>query len=297
MSETPLDLELLATFVAVAEHTSFSKAAKALGVGKGTVSRAIAQLEGRLGVELLHRTTHHVGLSTAGLALFERTRDPLRTLRQAVVDLPERDESPSGLLRMTAPLDIGAILLTPVMAAFSRRYPGVRFDLRLTESKVDIIRDGYDIGFRVSASPLKDSSLIARRLGRNPGGVFASPAYLARRGRPRQLADERHTWILHPVVLRMLNIRSDSVQFVIDSFQTLRDLARDGLGVTVLPTFVANAYVREGLLEALAMPGLPPMTPELFMVYPSRGQAPKKVLAFRDFLVQALRAKTLDLRP
>lgn len=289
MDETAVGLQLLARFVAVAEQSSFSKAARKMGVGKGTVSRSVAQLESLLGVELLHRTTHDVALSTAGAALFERAREPLTSLRKAVVDLPERDEAPSGLLRMTAPLDVGAILLPPILAAFSRRYPGVRFDVRVTESKVDIVRDGYDLGFRVATGPLKDSSLIARRLGRNPGGVYAAPSYLARRGRPRRLGDERHVWILHPGVIRVLKVRPDTAQFLVDDFQLARDLARDGVGVAVLPSFVAKACVREGLLEQITLAGLPPMAAEHVLVYPSRGQTPRKVTAFRDFLIPALK--------
>lgn len=289
MPETAIDLQLLVTFAAVASHNSFSKAAKALGVGKGTVSRSIAQLESRLGVELLHRTTHHVALSTAGMALFERTRDPIVMLKTAVADLPERDEAPSGLLRMTAPLDIGAIMLPPVLAAFSRRYPAVRFDVRLTESRIDLVRDGYDLALRVPTGPMKDSTLLSRRLGRIPGGVYAAPSYLVRRGRPRQLADDRHTWILHTAILRVLKLRAEQGQFVLDDFLLATALAREGVGIAVLPAFVARPSVRDGLLEEVSVPGMPPMSGELVMVYPSRGQAPKKVIAFRDFLIETLR--------
>src|SRR5690348_13053202 len=109
--ETPFDYQLLAIFRAVAVQTSFSKAAKRLGVAKGTVSRAIARLEDIVGAELLHRSTHSVALSTAGTALYERTAHHVAALDQAVKGLPERAEEPSGDLRVTAPTDFGAILL------------------------------------------------------------------------------------------------------------------------------------------------------------------------------------------
>lgn len=287
--ETPIDLRLLVTFSAVAEQASFSKAAARLGVAKGTVSRAIADLEALLGVELLHRTTHHVSLSTAGAALHERTRGHLTALRSAIVDLPEREEAPTGLLRMTAAPDFGAIVLPPVIAAFSRRFPGVRFDVHLSGQPIDLVKEGYDLAIRVASARLKDSTLTRRRIAKGSAAVYAAPSYSARRGRPKALGDERHTWVLHRVVTRLFRIPPSSVQFLVDDFLLARDLLRDGVGVGVLPSFVARAYVREGWLEEVPLSG--PMAPqgELVMLYPSSGQTPKKVTAFRDFLLEALR--------
>ncbi|MEZ4308995.1 MAG: LysR substrate-binding domain-containing protein [Polyangiaceae bacterium] len=288
--ETQIDLQLLSMFSAVAEHSSFSKAAAKLGVAKGTVSRSIAQLEGLLGVELLHRTTHHVSLSTAGAALHERTRGHLTALRSAVVGLPEREEAPSGLLRMTAPPDFGTVVLPSVIAAFSRRFPGVRFDIRLSGHQVDLVKDGYDLAIRAATRPLKDSTLTSRRIGKGSAAFYAAPSYVARRGRPKQLGDERPTWVLHRAASRLFKMAPESVQFFLDDFILARDLMRDGVGVGILPTFVARAYVREGLLEEVPVSGAAAMGGELVMLYPSSGQTPKKVTAFRDFLVEALRS-------
>lgn len=288
--ETPADLQLLLTFSTVAELSSFSKAAVRLGVAKGTVSRSIAQLEERLGVELLHRTTHHVALSTAGAALYERTQGPLTALRSAVVDLPERDEAPSGLLRMTAPPDFGTIVLPSVLAAFSRRFPGVRLDVRLSGLTVDLVKEGYDLAIRAATRPLKDSTLTARRVGKSVAAFYAAPSYLARRGRPRQLGDERHSWVLHPGVARLFKLKVPSVQYLVDDFVLARDLLRDGVGVGILPTFVARPYVREGLLDELSLAEAAILRGELVMLYPASKQTPRKVTAFRDFLVEALRS-------
>lgn len=284
-----VDLHRLRIFAAVADHTSFSKAARALGVGKGTVSRAVADLESRLGVELLHRSTRHVALSTAGVALHERTRHHLAALHRAVVDLPDRDEAPSGLIRMTAPIDFGAIVLPPVLAAFTRRYPGVRFDVRLTEGRVDLVRDGYDLAVRAATGLMKDSSLMLRRLGVVHAAFYAAPSYLARRGRPRQLGDQRHTWVAHPSALKLLKMPVDAVHFLVDDFILARELLRTGAAVGLLPAFVARHDLRDGLLEEVAVPGCPSMSGQLALVYPSSGQVPRKVAAFRDFLVEAMR--------
>ena len=118
MATTPLDFGLLAMFAAVAEETSFSKAARRLGITKGTVSRGIARLEDDVGAELIHRTTHKVSLSTAGTALYERTAPHLSALERAFGELPERAEQPSGELRMTAPHDFAAMVLPELISQF-----------------------------------------------------------------------------------------------------------------------------------------------------------------------------------
>ncbi|MFO0677031.1 MAG: LysR family transcriptional regulator [Polyangiaceae bacterium] len=291
--ETPVDLQLLVTFAAVAEQASFSKAARDLGVAKGTVSRAIAQLEAILGVELLHRTTHHVSLSTAGTALLERTRSPLRALRSAVTELPEREEVPSGLLRMTAPPDFGAIVLPSILSSFSRRYPAVRFDVRLGSAQVDLVKEGYDLAIRAVTGRLKDSSLTARRIGRSSAAFFAAPSYIARRGRPRHLGDDRHLWVFHRRLVHFFGIATDVPSFFVDDFVLAREVIRDGVGVGALPMFVGRPYVREGLLEEVPVETPRAMTGDLVMLYPSQGRTPKKVVAFRDFLVEAIRAGAL----
>src|SRR6516162_9126880 len=135
MNET-MSLELLTSFIAVAETSSFSAAAERLGTSKATVSRAIARLEEGVGAELVHRTTRRVALSTAGIALYERAAPHLAQLRSAVCSLPELEEAPSGELRITAPIDIGATLLPEVVARFTLRYPAVRVDARLTNRVV-----------------------------------------------------------------------------------------------------------------------------------------------------------------
>src|SRR5262252_4971609 len=138
-----IDFALVGPFLAVADTASFSAAAKAMGVTKGTVSRAVARLEASVGAELFHRTTRQVALSTAGAALYERTAPHLAAIRQALGTLPEREERPSGELRITAPTELGSTLLAEVVAEFTARYPEVRVDAHLTNRKVDIVGEGF----------------------------------------------------------------------------------------------------------------------------------------------------------
>jgi DNA-binding transcriptional LysR family regulator len=293
MTETQLDYQLLATFVAVADEQSFTKAARKLGIGKGTVSRAIAQLEDHVGAELLHRTTHAVALSTAGVALYERVAPHVAALNSAVQKLPERAAVPSGELRLTAPQDIALVVLPEVLVQFARRYPEVRVDLRATNRAVDLVAEGFDLAIR-AAPAMKDSTLTARRLTVAGVGFYAAPAYVARRGRPKRIGDAGHDWILHPAARAALKLPSDAPpRFLCDDFLTIRALARDGAGIGIMPRFIGTSYVNEGLLEDMDLGEPAAMRAGMYVVYPSSGQVPRKVAAFRDFFIDWLKTSPL----
>ena len=287
MPETQADTQLLATFVAVADEQSFTKAARRLGIGKGTVSRAISQLEEQLGAELVHRTTRAVALSTAGVALYERVAPHMIALNQAVQKLPERAAVPSGELRMTAPQDIAVVVLPEILTQFARRYPDVRVDLRATNRQVDLVAEGFDLAIR-AAPTLKDSTLTIRRIGIAGIGFYAAPSYVARRGRPKRIGDARHDWLLHPFAARALKFPSDTLaRIACDDFMVIRALARAGAGIGMMPPFVGAPYVSQGLLEDLEL-DTPGLRAGLYIAYPSSGQVPRKVTAFRDFFVESM---------
>ena len=177
-----MDLNHVVVFEAVARTGSFSAAAKALGMPKSSASRAIARLENDLRVQLLFRTTRKVSLSEAGTALYDRVTPLLRSMKGALTGIPERGEVPSGTLKVTAPVDLGVLFLAEVLSRYTARYPGVSVDLHLTGRVVDLVGEGFDVALRV-ASKLEDSSLIVRRAAPVLFQLFASPIYLARRGR------------------------------------------------------------------------------------------------------------------
>jgi DNA-binding transcriptional LysR family regulator len=294
MTATAPDYDLVAAFVAVAEETSFSKAAKRLGVTKGTVSRAVARLEDVVGAELIHRTTHKVALSTAGTALYERTAPHLAALERAVGTLPERSEQPSGELRLTVPHDFAAIALPELVAQFVVRYPEVRFDIRVSNARVDLVAQRFDLAIRALVGKQADSTLTVRRLGIGFAGFYASPSYLARRGEPRAFADADHEWVLMPAMLPMLRAPKDfRPRILVDDMLTMRNLVRDGAGIGLLPRFVTETYVAEGRLQPIAVASKLGAS-ALAIVYPSSGQVPRKVTAFRDFVIERLKARPLE---
>ena len=137
---------------------------------------------------------------------------------------------------------------------------------------------------------MNDSTLIARRVGRGRAAFYAAPSYVARRGRPRQLGDPRHAWVLHVGALRLLAPGTEAPRVLVDDFVLARELIRAGMGVGMLPAAVALPYTREGLIESVTLGELPLPEGEIMLVYPSSGHTPRKVTAFRDFLVEALGA-------
>ncbi len=289
MGETQAPLQLLSAFVAVAEHASFTKAARKLGVGKGTVSRAVSELERQLGTELLHRTTHTVALSTAGVALYERAAPHVAALNAAVLKLPESAVEPSGELRITAPNDLGVAVLPELLVQFARRYPKISLDVWLTNTNVDLVREGFDLALR-AGSTLKDSNLTSRRLAGGRVGFFASPEYIARRGKPKQPNDAAHDWLLHRAHRRYVKpFQAGTPRFLCDDLLLLRELARRGAGIAMLPESFAAPYVQEGSLEEVPVSSPDSISGGLFLVYPSSGEVPRKVTAFRDFLLEWLK--------
>jgi len=293
MPKISVDYDGLATFLVVAEERSFSRAAKRLGVGKGTISRVISSLEEHVGVELIHRTPRAVALSTAGTALYERTAPHLRAVAEAFGKLPERGAEPSGVLRLTAPHDFAITVLPAVIAQFALRYPEVSFDTRITNARVDLVAEGFDLAIRVAAGRLGDSSLTVRRLGISSTSFYAAPSYLARRGRPKAPWSKDHDWIAHLRLLEYWKVPTTNVRHLSDDMIFIRELAREGSGIGFMPDYLAAPYVRGGLLESVDLAGKG-LTAQVFALYPSSGQVPRKVSAFRDFLVEWLASSPLD---
>lgn len=285
-----VDLNHLPLFVAVAETGSMSDTARRLGVPKSSVSRGVAALEAALGVQLFHRTTRKVTLTTAGTAFLERARRALALVREATETLPEQEAEPSGVLRLTAPVDLGLTLLADVVAQFQARYPGVRLDVRLSNREEDLVAEGFDLALRI-ARRLKDSTLVARRLGTLEFRLYASPAYLARRPAPRSLEElDEHGWL----AMRGVTLLAPAPEPVLltDDMTFLLQATRAGVGVAALPAFLAQPEVSAGRL-ARVLPRWGAPGGGLWLVHPKTAHPPRKVTAFRDFLVEFLATRPL----
>ncbi|HET9751390.1 MAG TPA: LysR substrate-binding domain-containing protein [Myxococcales bacterium] len=290
-----MDLNLLPLFEAVARTASFSAAARELRMPKSSVSRGVARLEAELRVQLFFRTTRRVTVSAAGKELYDRLAPLLGSVKTALGELPERAEQPAGELRVTAPVDLGVLFLAEVVTRYTARYPAVSVFMNLTGRPVDLVAEGFDVALRV-APRLADSTLVARKAAPMWVRLFASPLYLARRGTPRDEPDlAGHDWVAFrgqgtprgrpPEIEGRARIVCDDLLFA-------RDALRSGAGIGLLPTFVAEADLAAGTLVHV-LPRYHRLAGHLYVVSPSVRHVPAKVTAFRDLVLELLRARPL----
>ncbi len=290
-----MDLNLLAVFEAVTRTRSYSAAAKELGIPKSSASRAVARLEEEVGVQLLFRTTRQVSPSAAGTALYDRLAPLLASMKGALVEIPEREELPSGLLRVTAPIDLGVVFLADVVTRYTARYPAASVELHLTGRVVDLVGEGFDVALR-AAPRLTDSTLVARRIAPLVLQLFASPVYLARRGTPRSEADlPGHDQVAFRSGPDRLQVKSrtprvGAARIVCDDFFFAREAARAGAGLTWLPQLLAADDVSQGVLVRV-LPRLERQAGHLYLVTPAGHHVARKVSAFRDLVLELTLAR------
>jgi DNA-binding transcriptional LysR family regulator len=291
-----MDLNLLALFEAVARTGSFSGAARELGVPKSSASRGVARLEEELNVQLFFRTTRRVSLTAAGVALFDRVTPILGEVKAALGEIPEREDAPSGTLKVTAPVDLGHLFLAEVLTRYTARYPAVSVDLHLTGRVVDLVGEGFDAALRM-APRLEDSTLVVRRVATIHNRLYASPLYLARRGTPRTEEDlEAHDWIQFRGGPQHLRVSGPArrggkpPRMVCDDVLFVRDAVRAGAGIGLLPTFVAEPDVLAGALVRV-LPRYERQAGHMHVVTPAARHVAPKVTAFRDLVVELLRAR------
>jgi DNA-binding transcriptional LysR family regulator len=283
-----MDLNLLTNFVVVAEAASFSAAAKKLGLIRSSVSRSVAALEQELGVQLFSRTTRQVAMTSAGRALYAKVAPQLASLEDAVRALPEREELPSGRLCITAPLDIGALLMPGVLAPFSLRYPAVQLDMRLSNRNVDLVAEGLDAALRVLPPRRSDSSLVARKLTDVEMNVYANPTYLARAGAPRSVEDAaEHAWVSfteRKFVGPLAPLAKVTPRWVGDDVLFVANAVVAGMGLGLVPTFLVGEHLAAGTVVRV-LPRVSVSAGALYLVYPPTRHVTRKVSALRDFLV------------
>ncbi|HET7752975.1 MAG TPA: LysR substrate-binding domain-containing protein [Anaeromyxobacteraceae bacterium] len=291
-----MDLNLLTIFEAVARTSSFSAAAKELAMPKSSVSRGVARLESDLGAQLLFRTTRQVSLTEAGTALYDRLTPLLRSVKSALGEVPEREEEPSGMLRVTAPVDLGVLFLAEVVTRYAARYPSVSIELVLTGRVVDLVAESFDVALRVAAK-LEDSSLVVRRAAPVVVQLFAAPSYLARRGTPKTEEElGEHEWVVFRTGAQKLRATRDvralgsNGRITCDDLLFVREAVARGAGIGLLPTFIAGPDVLAGTLVRV-LPRFERNAGHLHIVTPAAKHVPRKVSAFRDLVLELLKAR------
>lgn len=286
------DLNALQVFAKVVQGSSFTSAARALGMPKSTVSQRVAELEARLGVRMLQRTTRRLGLTDAGRIYYDRCAEILAAIEHADRAVTSMQESPRGLLRMTVPASTQ--FLGPVFSDFLARNTGIQLDVSFTDRVVDLVEESFDLAIRVGA--LSDSTLVARNLGAVQFVLVASPRYLKKRGRPRSPAElAKHDCLVLSVGAQSrvwrLTQGDDAQEVVLSPKLSANDLdvvqtsALDGIGVARLPAFRCIEDLRAKHLERVLLTwSLPPQP--VHAVYPSGRHLSPKVKAMIEHLQQ-----------
>ncbi|QKR98653.1 LysR family transcriptional regulator [Sphingomonas sp. CL5.1] len=290
------DLEAWATFATVADHSSFSAAAAAMGVSKATVSKTVARLEASLGQSLFHRTSRRLTLTEAGKPLAERARRMLAEAVAAEEAAHDAASAPAGRVRLAAPMTFGVTNVAPLIAEFLGEYPGIEIELALSDARVDIVAEGFDVALRIADLP--DSSLRARRLCSIASHIAAAPAYLERYGTPRhpgELGAHRllgYTNITGPWRFRgpggaEVAVRAEG-PLAANSGDALMPALIAGIGIARLPDFILGDALAGGQVVEI-LPEWRPAPVGLHLLTPPSPLRPARVEALIAFLAERLR--------
>jgi DNA-binding transcriptional LysR family regulator len=286
------DLNDIVVFVKVAQLESFTRAARALGMPISTVSRKVTSLEDQLGVTLLQRTTRKLRLTTQGRAYCDQCSEPLSQLFDAEGVLTQTQKKPEGLLRISVPVIFGQEPFYEFLSRFLKGYPGIQVDLSITNQFVDLIADNVDAAIRIGE--LRDSTIIARRIGKSVRYLVASPGYLKDRAAPATPEDlTNHHCILlngrnNEAEWHLVNGRKSVKLHVAGplssrDFQSVSAFTYKGHGIGLLPSSYCEQEIRRRDLVRI----LPEWSsPEIFVhvVYPTRRFIPSKLQVFLDEL-------------
>jgi DNA-binding transcriptional LysR family regulator len=298
MAKKLANLDLLdgvAVFVGVVDAGSFTAAAQALGHSTSYISKLITRLEKRLGSRLLNRTTRTISLTDAGRAYYERCSQIVLDAENAERSINRLQESPSGLLRVNAPVSFGTRRLLDVLPAFLHRYPDINLDVEFNDRYIDVVSEGYDVVIRVGFN--KDSNLVMRAFTSSHSVVVASPEYLRRRGTPTTAEElvnhDCITYSLLPTPNHWEFFKEGERSTVTVTARAMYNnaemgvaMGKQGIGIARLPLFTCEEEVNRGELKLFLQDY--EQTPfDVYAVYPHRQYLTAKVRAFVDFLVEA----------
>lgn len=289
-------MRLMETFVRVVETGSFSAVAREGLTTQSAISKQMQALEAQLGAKLLVRSTRSHSLTEAGQLYYKRCRQVLDTLEEARIEVHRAEHEISGVLRVAAPVAFGRLHIVPRLRGFSERYPKIRIDLQLDDGFIDLVAAGIDVTFRVGE--LKDSRLVARRIGTAHRATLAAPSYLARHGEPAHPEELAHHQCLVYTGLANINEwiyqeagKPDIIVRVGGNFQSnsseaIRQAACEGLGISYSTLWIYGDDIRTGrvkpILTRYSLPSLP-----LNVVFQPARRPSLKVNRFVSFFAEA----------
>ena len=282
------DLNEMAIFAIVVNSGSFTKAAEKLKLPKSTVSRKVSQLEKRVGVRLINRTTRNLKPTETGKLYFTQCLKMLEQAEEADRVVNNMQSEPSGLLRISTPLAFGTPFFIGAIKKFLEKYPKVNVEIISDNKQIDMLEQEVDIAFRIG--PLSDSSLIARNIGTARLSLCASPDYIKRHGVPKNIEDlKNHTCISHPVSPWIFHTANGSIDFhpqsrlIANDMEMIRKMVKEGFGIGAVPQILISEDLNDDSLVKI-LPETPFQERTFYLVYPSRREPPSKVVAFTDFI-------------
>lgn len=290
-----LDLQQISSFLAVVRAGSFVGAAEATGFSKAAVSRHVADLEERLGVRLLHRTTRRLSLTDDGQRFHARAAELIAAMDELETETVSSGGEATGVLRINAPLTFGILHLAPLWPHFTAIHPKVSLDITLNDRLVDLVEEGYDVAIRITT--LSDSQLVSRRLATTRVVLCASPGYLAAHGTPVH----PHELASHQVLSYSYWTGGDAWRFTgpdgevevrvnprihTNSGDTCRAAALQDQGIILQPDFLVGPDLSSGALVEL-MPQYRSIELGIHVVYATRKHLPMKTRHLIDFLVES----------
>lgn len=290
-----MDLNEIAIFIKVVQTGSFSAAAKELGLPNSTVSHKISMLEKRLGTTLIQRTTRKLNITPAGEAYYQRCMVGLEEIKAAEQELATTQAEPQGLLRITAPLDLGSSILPSVISKYIKKFPKVKVEMILSDSRVDLLSENVDVAIR--AGELKDSSLIAKRVGSTYFVLVATQKYLKEQGTPHHPKDlTQHQCLLFTSVGETWKLAGPKGtvnvtvpgKIIINHLEMIRAMVLQDDGIAYLPMSFIYPDIKTGKLTRLLPDWRSPLTPVHF-VYPAQRFVTPKLSSFIEFAVKALK--------
>jgi DNA-binding transcriptional LysR family regulator len=289
----------MSVFARVVDEKSFSAAADKLGISKSLASRHVSALERSLSVKLLNRSTRKLSLTDAGALFYEHCARIVQEAELAEERLTRVQSEPAGLVKVTAVSPFATRHIVPALSDFHRMYPKIRVKLSCSNRPLDLGGEGFDLGIRVSFDPAQN--LVARKLADNRGILCASPAYLEQHGTPRRIEDLRkHQCVLFPALAPkgVWTFRRDrrkySVQvagvFETDEMEVVRSAVAAGLGIGILPTYMAGDGLRGKQIVPLLRKFRVVPESAIYLIYLPNRTVSSRVRVLIDFLVERFKS-------
>jgi DNA-binding transcriptional LysR family regulator len=292
-------LDGIIAFMAVVDAGSFAAGGQALGLSRSAAGKTIGRLEDRLGVRLLNRTTRTLSLTDEGRIFYARGAGIVAAVDDAEASVAQRTGTPRGLLRLTVPDAFGRLVILPLLRQYLETWPDVQAEVSFTDRVADIVEEGFDLAVRIGGAG-SDTRLVSRVVARYRALLCVAPSYIAARGKPRQADDlaghdclvfssrgRRHPWRFRGEDGGWARAQGRT-RLRLDSGEALRDAAVAGLGIALLPDFLAAPDLAAGRLRQV-LPGLALEEVRIVVLYPSRRLLEPRVRRFIDLLAEALR--------